>query len=52
MNIIVFTDEELKSLRYVLKAYYSKEPDVTTKNILTKIQDPKPVYDYTKGKAL
>ena len=52
MNIIVFTDEELKSLRMVLKAFYSKEPDSTTKKILDKIQDPKPVYEYTKGKSL
>lgn len=52
MNIIVFTDDELKSLRLVLKDYYSKAPDKTTKVIMDKIRDPKSVYQYTKGKEL
>lgn len=52
MNIIVFTDEELKSLREVLKNYYAKAPDRTTKLILEKIKDPKPTFEYTKGKQL
>lgn len=52
MNIIVFTDDELKSLRFILKEHYGKTPDGLTKNILTKIADPKEKYQYTKGKEL
>jgi hypothetical protein len=37
MTILVLTDIEIKSLQYILKEYYKKHPDTTTKNVITKL---------------